>query len=115
VSAHPNQLTAPDVVSVTFSGRAYSMHPATGVPVVRCGNALTASRGSQLWDVLLRLSPPTRSGHYWIVDLDLDEPVTLLDCHLAGPLGYADGGSISGTFTTTSPCPLRLELDRLLR
>ena len=52
-------------------------------------------------------------GHYWIADLD--EPVTLLDCHLAGPLGYADGGSISGTFTTTTPCPIRLELDRLLR
>lgn len=52
-------------------------------------------------------------GHYWIVDLD--EPVTLLDCHLAGPLGYADGGSITGTFTTTAPCPIRLELDRLLR
>ena len=52
-------------------------------------------------------------GHYWIVDLD--EPVMLLDCHLAGPLGYADGGSITGTFTTTTPCPIRLELDRLLR
>ena len=52
-------------------------------------------------------------GHYWIVDLD--EPVTLLDCHLAGPLGYADGGSIAGTFTTTAPCPIQVELDRLLR
>ena len=52
-------------------------------------------------------------AHYWIVNLD--EPVTLLDCHLAGPLGYADGGSITGTFTTTAPCPIRVELDRLLR
>jgi Uma2 family endonuclease len=52
-------------------------------------------------------------GHYWIADLD--EPVTLLDCHLADPFGYADGGSITGTFTTTAPCPIRLELDRLLR
>ncbi len=52
-------------------------------------------------------------GHYWIVDLD--EPVTLLDCHLAGPLGYADGGSITDTFMTTEPCPIRVELDRLLR
>lgn len=52
-------------------------------------------------------------GHYWIIDLD--EPVTLLDCHLADALGYVDGGSITGTFTTTAPCPIRLELDRLLR
>jgi Uma2 family endonuclease len=52
-------------------------------------------------------------GHYWIVDLD--EPVTLLDCHLAGPLGHADSGSIVGTFTTTAPCPIHLELDQLLR
>lgn len=52
-------------------------------------------------------------GHYWIVDLD--EPVTLLDCHLAGPLGYADGGSITGTFTITAPCPIRVELNQLLR
>lgn len=51
-------------------------------------------------------------GYYWIVDLD--EPVTLLDYHLADTLGYADGGSITGTFTTTAPCPIRLELDRLL-
>ena len=50
-------------------------------------------------------------GHYWIVDLD--EPVTLLDCHLAGPLGYVDGGNITGTFTTTAPFPIRLELNRL--
>lgn len=38
--------------------------------------------------------------------LDLDEPVTLLDCHLAGPLGYADSASITGTFThRTMPDP----------
>ncbi|MGH3692478.1 MAG: Uma2 family endonuclease [Pseudonocardiaceae bacterium] len=52
-------------------------------------------------------------GHYWIVDLD--EPVTLLDCHLGGPLGFIDGGSITGTFATTAPFPIHLELDRLLR
>ncbi|MGH3908383.1 MAG: Uma2 family endonuclease [Pseudonocardiaceae bacterium] len=51
--------------------------------------------------------------HYWIIDLD--KPVTLLDCHLAGPLGYVDGGSLTGTFATTAPCPIRLELDLLLR
>jgi Uma2 family endonuclease len=50
-------------------------------------------------------------GHYWIIDID--EPVTLLDCHLAGPLGYVDSGSLAGTFSTTAPCPVRLDLDHL--
>jgi Uma2 family endonuclease len=73
------------------------------------------SPGSQRLDHVVRRYEyaDARVGHYWIVDLD--EPVSLLDCHLAGPLGYADGGSITGTFTTTAPCLIHLELDRLLR
>lgn len=50
-----------------------------------------------------------------VQEADIDEPVTLLDCHLTGPLGYAAGGSITGTFTTTAPCPIRLELGWRLR
>lgn len=49
--------------------------------------------------------------HYWIVDLD--EPVLLLAHHLAEGFGYADSGTVTGTFTTTTPCPLRLQLDQL--
>lgn len=50
--------------------------------------------------------------HYWIVDLT--EPVSLLACHLAGAFGYADGGTITSTFTTTEPFPVELKLDGLL-
>jgi Uma2 family endonuclease len=73
------------------------------------------SPGSRRLDHVVKRHEYADAGieHYWIVDLD--EPVTLLDCHLAGPLGYADGGSITGTFITTAPCPIRLELDQLLR
>ncbi len=49
--------------------------------------------------------------HYWIVDLD--EPVSLVACHLAGELGYVDGGAATGVFTTSEPFPLRLDLDAL--
>ena len=35
-----------------------------------------------------------RSPLAWIVDLD--EPVSLLDCYLAESFGYQDGGSITG-------------------
>lgn len=73
------------------------------------------SAGSRRLDHVVKRSEYADAGigHYWIIDID--NPVTLLDCHLAGPLGYVDGGSINGTFATTAPCPIRLELDRLLR
>lgn len=51
-------------------------------------------------------------GHYWIVDLA--RPASLLACHQAGELGYADDGERTGTFTTTEPYPLTIELDRLV-
>ena len=46
--------------------------------------------------------------------MDLDEPVSLLNCHLAEGFGYQDGGSITGVFTTTELFPARLQLDQLL-
>lgn len=49
--------------------------------------------------------------HYWIVDLD--PPVSLLAHHLAGDFGYADCTAATGVFTTTTPFPIRVELDRL--
>ena len=54
--------------------------------------------------------------HYWIVDLD--EPVSLLTCHLAGELGLADGGAdggeVTGTFRTSVPFPATVDLAALL-
>jgi Uma2 family endonuclease len=50
-------------------------------------------------------------GHYWIIDID--KPVSLLECHLTEQFGYRDAGSIAGTFTTTVPFGVTVELDRL--
>jgi Uma2 family endonuclease len=50
--------------------------------------------------------------HYWI--LDTTEPVSLLACHLAGEFGYADGGAVTGTFTTTEPFPVEIDLGALV-
>lgn len=50
--------------------------------------------------------------HYWIVDLD--EPVSLIACHLAGEFGYVDGGAVTGVFRTTEPFPVEIDLDALL-
>ena len=50
--------------------------------------------------------------HYWIVDLD--EPVSLIACHLAGELGYVDGGAVAGVFRTTEPFPVEIDLPSLI-
>jgi hypothetical protein len=50
--------------------------------------------------------------HYWIVDLD--EPVSLLACHLAGEFGYVDGGAVTGVFRAAEPFPVEIDLDALL-
>jgi Uma2 family endonuclease len=50
--------------------------------------------------------------HYWIVDLDM--PVSLLNCHLAEDFGYADSGEITGSFTTAVPFPIQLQLNLLI-
>jgi Uma2 family endonuclease len=50
--------------------------------------------------------------HYWIVDLD--EPVSLTACHLAGEFGYMDGGPVPGIFRTSEPFPVEVDLDALL-
>ncbi len=64
----------------------------------------------------LRESVPKRSEyaeagieHYWIVELG--PPVTLTALHLAGEFGYQESPPVTGTFTTSAPVPLRLDLD----
>jgi hypothetical protein len=46
--------------------------------------------------------------------VDLDGPVTLIDCHLAAEFGYQDPGPLTGRFATTEPFPVGLRLDGLL-
>lgn len=49
--------------------------------------------------------------HYWIVDLD--EPLSLVACHLAGEFGYQDAPAATRKFVTREPFPLELDLGRL--
>ncbi|WP_433274404.1 Uma2 family endonuclease [Actinosynnema sp. CS-041913] len=48
---------------------------------------------------------------YWVVDPV--EPISLVDCHLAGEFGYRDASAVTGTFVTTVPCPITLKVDEL--
>jgi Uma2 family endonuclease len=50
--------------------------------------------------------------HYWIVDIT--EPVSLVECHLAGAFGYQDREAVTGEFHTDTPFPITLRLDQLL-
>jgi Uma2 family endonuclease len=71
------------------------------------------SPGSRRTDHVVKRGEYADAGipYYWIVDLD--EPVSLIDCHLAEGFGYQDGGGTAEWFATSLPCPVRVELDRL--
>jgi Uma2 family endonuclease len=75
------------------------------------------SPGSRRLDHLTKRGEYADAGipHYWIVDLDA--PVSLLDCHLAGGFGYQDDGGVTGVVAVSvpfpGPFPVRLDLDRL--
>jgi len=72
------------------------------------------SPGSYRTDHVIKRGEYADAGipHYWIVDLD--GPVTLTACHLAGEFGYQDAGPVTGRFATTDPFPICLRLDGLL-
>jgi Uma2 family endonuclease len=71
------------------------------------------SPGSRRMDHVIKRGEYADAGipHYWIVDLD--QPVTLLACHLAGEFGYQDSGTGVGVFTTREPYELAVNLDQL--
>lgn len=72
------------------------------------------SPGSKRMDRVVKRGEYADAGipHYWIVDLD--PPVSLVDCHLAGEFGYQDAGDVVGEFTTSVPFPVTLKLDGLV-
>jgi Uma2 family endonuclease len=86
--------------------------------VIRASEVLVAlevvSPGSKRTDHNHKRSEYADAGipHYWIVDID--PPVSLLACHLAGEFGYADGAAVTGTFATSAPIPAVIDLDALL-
>jgi Uma2 family endonuclease len=72
------------------------------------------SPGSHRTDHVIKRGEYADAGipHYWIVDLD--GPVTLTSCHLAGEFGYQDAGPVTGRFRTSKPVEVDLRLDGLL-
>ena len=85
--------------------------------LLRAGEVLLAveivSVGSERTDRTIKHGEYADAGipHYWIVDIE--PPVSLLACHLAGEFGYADSGTATGTFSATAPFPVEIDLDAL--
>lgn len=50
--------------------------------------------------------------HYWIVDID--DPVSLVACHLTEEFGYQDDQSVTGMFRSDVPFPVEIDLSQLL-
>lgn len=71
------------------------------------------SPGSRRTDYVTKRGEYADAGirHYWIVDIE--PPVSLLACHLAGEFGYQDSTEASGVFAAAEPFGARVDLDRL--
>ena len=48
---------------------------------------------------------------YWIVDID--DPISLVACHLTEEFGYQDDQVATGTFRTEAPFPVEINLSQL--
>jgi Uma2 family endonuclease len=111
----PGTVRRPDLVVVQQDAR---LRVRRDGGVIRASEVLVVvellSPGSRRTDYVHKRGEYADAGilHYWIVDIA--EPVSLLACHLAGEFDYADGGTVTGTFTATAPFPVEIDLDALL-
>jgi len=111
----PGTVRRPDLIVVPRDAR---LRVRREGGVIRASEVLlvveVVSPGSKRTDHIVKRSEYADAGipHYWIVDIE--PPVSLLACHLAGEFGYADGGAATGTFSASDPFPVTIVLDALL-
>ncbi|MBB5894356.1 Uma2 family endonuclease [Kutzneria kofuensis] len=112
----PGQVRRPDLVVVDKA--AYERADGEGT-LLRASEVRlvveVVSPGSVRMDNLTKRGEYADAGisHYWIIDVN--EPVSLVECHLAGEFGYQDNGGVTGVFTTSVPFPVRIDLNALIR
>ena len=110
----PGFARRPDLVVVDREGLE---RVSKGGDMIRAAEVLVAieivSPSSHRMDTVVKHDEYADAGipHYWIVDLD--EPISLVACHLADELGYQDAPAVTRTFTTREPFPAELDLTRL--
>ncbi|MFC9690805.1 Uma2 family endonuclease [Kribbella sp. NPDC056951] len=71
------------------------------------------SPGSRRTDNVVKRAEYADAGipYYWIVDIQ--DPVSLLACHLTDKFGYLDDQVVGGTFASTAPMSITLDLGDL--
>ena len=110
----PGTVRRPDLVLARREARARVRQQGGTIRAAETVVALEiVSPGSRRMDHMMKRAEYADAGipHYWIVDLD--EPVSLLGCHLAGEFGYVDGGAATGVFRAAEPFPVEIDLDAL--
>ena len=110
----PGSVRAPDVVVMPRELTKTVTPRLTGEP----GNDATIvveiiSPGSHLTDTVTKPVEYANLGipHYWVIDLE--PPISLTAYHLAGEFGYQEAPAVTGTFTTSEPFPLAIDLPSL--
>jgi Uma2 family endonuclease len=74
------------------------------------------SPGSRRTDCVIKRAEYADAGipHYWIVDLEPADAVSLRACRRTGDAsGYVDGGPQVSTYRTEAPYPLAIDLQRI--
>jgi Uma2 family endonuclease len=104
----------PDVIVVRRSARP---RVRTEGGLIRASEVLIVveivSPGSRRTDNVVKRAEYADAGipHYWIVDIQ--DPVSLLACHLTDKFGYLDDQVVGGTFASSSPLAVTLDLTDL--
>ncbi|HEY0803409.1 MAG TPA: Uma2 family endonuclease, partial [Pseudonocardiaceae bacterium] len=111
----PGFVRRPDLIVVE---RAAVARSAAEDRVIRASEAVLVveivSPGSRRMDHVIKRGEYADAGipHYWIIDLDT--PVSVVVCHLAGEFGYQDSMTATGTVKITDPFDLTVDLDQLI-
>lgn len=113
----PGTVRAPDFAVVTAT--AFDRVRAEGdllraADVVLIGELLSASTRRVDMRVKHDEYADAGIGHHWMIDLAAEDGPALTSCHLGGAFGYVDAEPVTGTFTTTEPFPVSIDLTALL-
>jgi Uma2 family endonuclease len=117
-ASRPGTVRRPDLAVVTREG--FERREREG-GVLRAAELVVAieilSPGTVRVDRVLKNSEYADAGvpHYWLVDIgEKGDRPELVAHHLAGALRYVGDSPVVGTFTTTEPFPVRIDLDALV-
>jgi Uma2 family endonuclease len=111
----PGSSRRPDVIVLRRS--ALERLDAEGGGMVRASDVVlvveVTSPGSRRTDNVIKRAEYADAGieNYWIIDIE--RPISLVECHRTDEFGYRDGGTATGLFSTDHPFGATLRLDEL--